>query len=299
MVLFKSILGVAAINFARWLKDKRVRFVFVFIAYMVWMYIWPFTRYGMKIDGTISGWLLPVMFQAYNISIGVSKVILHLGMLLLLCDAPFFSPIMPYMLLRSRRNGWWMGACLYSIAAACVYALFLMLLSMLLVLPVIRFDNEWGSVMNELAFGIKDKPGMDIAIVNEIRIVPRPSIIRYLYPIGAQLYTFVAIWCSFSFLGLLMYLVSLITQNILMGIGIAGVFVFLDPFVIWLTEDESRRWMELLSPVSWTSVERMQSVSRFNLMSIPMALGLYLIIIAVLCIAIWRYSRRVMIGMRR
>jgi len=273
--------------------------VCMFIAYMLYLYIWPYTSYGMAMGESCSGWLLPILFQSGVISINLPKTILHLGMLLLLCDAPFFSPVMPYMVLRSRRNGWWLGSCLYIMGTAFLYALFITVCSMMLTLPVITLENDWGGVMHDFVFGKKQISVVELYQSESFAMALDGAIVRYCYPIGAQLYTFAAVWCSFSFLGLLMYLVSLIKKNVLIGMSVAAVFIFLDPFLVYTGQQAKWYWVEIFSPVCWSSIDQTQSVNRFNIMSIPLALALYAVLIILLCLAIRRWSKRVMIELIR
>ncbi len=295
MGLFKSVFAVARINFKRWVKDSRVYFIGIFIAYLIYFYIRPFAEYGIAAGQSVSGWMLPFMFQSGTISVNLPKILFHLGMLILLCDAPFFTPVMPYMVLRSRRNSWWMGECLYIMGTALIYTVFLSVVSTLMTLPVTTFDTDWGEVMHDLAFGTEGMSGRELVIEMKMQILPRKDMIIYLYPQGTYLYTFVAVWCVSVFLGLLMYLITLATKNIFIGMSVACGLIFFDPFILWIAQKPALKWLEYLSPVSWSSVERMQSMERYNVMSIPLALGIYAALIVILCAAIWRCSKKVMI----
>ncbi len=298
MGLFKSAAAVAAMNFRSWLKDIRVRFIILVIGYLLYIYVTPFASFGLAAGEKCSIWFLPNLFIGGGISVGTPKVVFHIGMLLLLCDAPFLSPVSPYMILRSRRDAWWIGECLYIIGAAFLYALFIMLLSMVVLLPVAAFGNEWGGVLESIVFK-KTVPEEAAYAASQMKFGLSGDMIRYLYPQGACLYTFAAIWCSFSFLGLLVYLVSLMKRSVLAGMSAAALFILWDPFVIWIaTEPSPLYWMMLFSPVTWTSLNTMDVVSRFNIMSMPLALGLYAVLIVILIVLIAGCSRKTMIELR-
>lgn len=295
MELFKSAAAVASINFRKWLKDIRVRFIFLFMGYMMVYYMLPFTKCGMDTGRTITAWSFPILFRSGNLSVGMPKIVFHVGMLLLLCDAPFFSPVLPYVVLRSRRTSWCLGECLYILGAALIYTLFLALMSMVTVFPVITFGNDWGTVLTDAVFKSGGQTEINIADVYQFVVYPRSDVIRYLYPQGAHLYTFFAVWGSFSFLGLLMYLLSLMHRNVIWGMSAAGIFIFLDPLLVWLADGMWKQWVKLLSPVCWTSIDQLTVTDRFNFVSMQMALILDFVLILLLCGAIWRYSKRVVI----
>jgi len=294
MGLFRSSVLVTAINFRRWGKDIRVYIVFLFIAVLIYCFLSPFTLYGIKSEQNCTVWMLPLLFQGGTISINQPKTLLHVGMLLLLCDAPFLSQITPYVVLRSQRNGWWIGECCYIIGTALIYTLFITGLSIIILLPVGIWGNDWGEMMKELAFGNQTSAGNQIAAAHGFQIKLQGNSIRFLYPQGSELYTFFAVWCSFSFLGLLMYLISLIKRSVLPGMCTAGLFIFLDPLLTWLGTG-SRSWLAIFSPVCWTSVDQLRAPLQYRFMSIQNAIGLYMILIIILGCAIWRQSKRVVI----
>ncbi len=298
MGLFRSALQVAAINFRRWLKDVRVRFTLLFIGYMLYLYISPLSSYAMATDQKCSGWLLPVLFQSSEISIGASKTILHIGMLLLLCDAPFFSSVTPYMILRSKRDGWWLGGCLYIIGAAFLYTLFITFMCIVLLLPVVTLGNDWGGTMKDIVYGITDASKAEAVAESGFLLKVSRDIVRLLFPQGSQLYVFAAVWGSFSFLGLLMYLITLVKKNLLVGMSAAAAFIFLDPLIVSRVSNYGA-WMKILSPVTWTSINQTQVLNRYTIMSVPLALGLYVVLIVLMCILIGWYSRRMMIDVNK
>ncbi len=178
-----------------------------------------------------TAFLLPILFNTLNISIGTMKMMLYLGCILLLCDAPFIYKATPYMVLRSHRESWWMGECLYIILTTYLYTAFITLVSTVVVLPVATFGESWGGVISAFGFasgGVEERilPGQyDIFVA-----IPKASI-GQLYPAGAQMYTFLTVWGSFIFLGLLQYLVSLVSKKYVFGICVCSIFVFLDPIL--------------------------------------------------------------------
>ena len=297
MELIKSAAAVAAINFKRWIKDSRVRFVFLFSGILVCFYIVPYTSYGLSSGGSCTIWMLPLLFQSGNISVGLPKMILHIGMLLLLCDAPFFYPATPYMVLRSKRSGWWIGESLYIILAAFTYTLFIQVMCIVMVFPVMTIGEEWGDVLIHMMYGSEQQTAAEITLLYEHYSLPSFAV-RYLYPGGAALYSFLTVWGTCTFLGLLMYLVSLIKRNVVWGIMFAGIFVFLDPLIIRIGLEQS--WQAILSPVTWTDIEKLHigMLNRKMFMTIPIAAGMLIGMITVLLIAIWRVSRNAVIELK-
>jgi len=293
MELYKRASVVAAINLRSWLKDIRVRFLFVCIGCYVIVKLFPFASYGFQAGKKLTPWLLPMLFKSDTISINLAKSVLHIGMVLLLCNAPFLYPTTPYIVLRSRRNAWWIGECLYIIEAALIYVLFLSAVCFLVALPVITFAPDWGDALRDLVIGTKEMTADEIRWGYGIFNIPG-KFTYYLAPLRTQIYTFLASWASFSILGLLMYLVSLIQKRATIGIVFAGVLIFADPLIYsanYMNRDKI--WIDLLSPVCWTDAGLLKDVSARNFLSVPLVVGMYLLLIAVLCAGICIISRRI------
>lgn len=292
---FRGTVAVAGINLKRWFKDRRVGFVFLAMGLYLCYYLVPFTSYGLASHQKCTVWVFPLLFANGTVSLNLAKTVLHVGMLLLLCDAPFLTPLSPYMILRSRRKSWWYGECLYIVIAAGIYTLFLFLVSALIILPVGTFGNDWGGVLRDLVYGTDEAIPLEIAMAYGINMNISSDLYRFIYPQGAQLYTMVAVWCSFSFVGLLMYLVSLSTKKLVWGMCVSGFFIFLDPIIGRLINQFFPQWLEFFSPVVWTSVNILKSTRAIYPISIPMAMTLYAVIIGVLFLLIGIASKKAVI----
>lgn len=289
----KRTAAVAAINLRYWLKDIRVRFLFLCIAVLTVHYMKPFTAYGMASGETCTPWLLPYLFCSGGISMNLKKTVFHIGLLLLLCNAPFLYQTAPYMILRSRRNAWWAGECLYIITAALIYIAFITVVSFLTVLPVVSFGEDWGDVVRSFTMGNGEMTGIKLGLMYNLYNVPT-GVFRYLKPLESHIYTFFAAWGSFSILGLLMYVMSLIGKHAIWGMAASAVFVFLDPI---LTKNSWRfgYWVEALSPVCWTDPGLLKDLNVQRFLTVPFVAVMILVLIALLCVVIWQVSRRITI----
>jgi len=295
MDLCKSACAVAAINLRSWLKDTRIKFLFLCIGCYVIGCLWPLVSYGLQEDCTMTPWLLPVLFKSDLISVNLTKTILHIGMVLMLCNAPFLFPTTPYIVLRSRRKAWWMGECIYIIGAALIYVLFIAIVSFLTAVPVISFAPDWGDAIRNPIIGDMERFPEEIRQTYELYNIPG-IFVHYLEPFKTQIYCFLASWASFSVLGLLMYLVSLIQKKSTIGIVMAGFLIFADPVIYSINGMRPEKsWIDLLSPVCWTDAGLLKDVSRKNFMSLPLAAALYIILIVLLITGIALISKNISI----
>lgn len=93
MGLFKRSMAVTSINFNCWRQDFRVKFILLFTALIVFNTLKPVLQYGLDNGVVSTPLLLPLLFGSTEISIGTPKMYFHMGIILLLCDAPFYIPI--------------------------------------------------------------------------------------------------------------------------------------------------------------------------------------------------------------
>jgi len=217
-------------------------------------------------------------------------------MLLLLCDAPFLTKMTPYMVIRSRRTAWCLGECMYIIMAAFVYTCFLSLLTMIILLPVAEMSSDWGSVVHDVMYGTETMSRTQIIELYDFEWKINSDLYRYIYPMQGHLYTFMAVWGSFSFIGLLMYMVSLMSKKLLPGMCASGIFIFIDPILEWV--EEANGLADCFSPVSWTSLDRMSSPVKSKMMTISMALVLYVVLCVTIVLITWYISKWTMIEVK-
>jgi len=253
MGTYKAGGAMAGILFRRWRHDKRIHCVLLFIGMLLARELWGISRYGMETGGECTVFVFSILFPRPNNVISSMKLILHVAMLVLLCDVPFVNRYTPYMVLRGRRKAWWFGCCLYIMGTALFFTLFIVVISIVTVIPVISFSREWGSVLTEFAIGTKDPQKQALRSLYQMLRVSNITV-NYLYADAVWIYTIVTVWADFTVLGLLMYLVSMIRHNILLSIGTAGFLVFLDPLCFWLSPSFDK-WYWLASPVTWCSVD--------------------------------------------
>lgn len=255
------VLAPIKINLLRMHHDIRVRFVLFVTAMLIIHYLKPYIAYAAAADTDCTLCMLPLLFQRATISVGAPKTMLHIGLLLLLCDAPFSNSMTPYILLRSGRSCWWKSGCLTVIIISFCYMLFITLISSLVMLPAANWNDSWGQVFTDF----KQKSELTQAFPH---IQISYDVVKYLYPSGTQIYVFIAGWCSFTLLGLIMYLVSMLFDNAAYGFAAAGFVIMIDPVINWV-EYPYRYWLDAFSPVGWCSPDQFRFMNIRYFLSVP------------------------------
>lgn len=273
-------------NLLRWKKDARVWMTAILILCLFLRYFSGLTRFGLEHGTKITPCLLPIVFTDSNVSNGLCKVLVTLGMISIFADAPFMDDQTPYLLIRTRRKSWWIGECGYLWAASFIYLLYLTLVSILVVLPTVSFTDLWGGTLRYMT----NPSTTDITKYEYLRSLLLPdTVIHVLYPSAAQLFSFTAAWLSYVFLGHLIYFVNLRTRQKVWGVLAAVFFVMLDPIAVYFGRD----WLVAISPMTWISIEFWSILGYGHPLSPYAVYGTFAILIALMTVLIGVSSRRI------
>ena len=124
-------------NFIQWRKNYRIWMIAAIETILIFRYLHGLSEYGQETGKTITPFVLPIVFAEAENSNGLLKVLIYLGCVMLFCNAPFLNNQKPYMILRCKRKGWYLGENMYLWLAAFLYMLFISLISLIAVLPTV------------------------------------------------------------------------------------------------------------------------------------------------------------------
>ncbi len=296
METFRCALAFSHSNLRRWGKDYRVWLVFVFTVVLVVQSLKGYVAYGMAEGREMTFCMLPLLFQSCEVPLRSSKILWHVGFILLLCDAPFMYGSTPYMVMRAGRMKWCAGECLYIFEAAFIYMAAIALVSSAVTLPVISFGNDWGAALNDYAYGTEGMTIEELLTKYPLEL-GMPQRLNMLYPFFCQAYTFCTGVLSFSILGLLVYAINLVRGSVLWGTGAACGVIFLDPLLTYFAWPANYR-LQAFSPVCWTSVDCTSLLGERFFISVPFVATAGLALISVLLVLVAVLSKRVMIAVR-
>lgn len=286
METFKAAMVIARQNLAEWRKNDRILVLLVLTALLICIYIGKLPVYAIRHNEKNTLFLMPLLFTEAMNANGLLKVLLFFGTILLFCNAPFLDEHKYFLILRSRRSGWWLGEVLYVIAGSLCYTLEIFLVSILLALPAASIGQGWGeSIMTAFDASLETY----LQIFTGISL--SPELLINTTPETAIVYTFFVVWLVMVVLGLIIYCINLYSGKSWPGVAVAVFLVVLDP-VLQYTQTTHNASNLLLSPVSWSSIENLQKYSGIGMLTVPyiVVAGLCLSVLLILLIA--RKSRR-------
>lgn len=279
MNFVRGSIAIFKISMYKWLGDIRIVVIFIMTAVYVYYCTGGVLYFSKMIGVKVTQWVFPALFTDYIISMGVSKVIILIGVIFLFCDAPFVDELYPSVVLRSGYKAWCMGQILYISVASFIYALFILLLTVIRFIPYIQFSNEWGKVISTLAFtDAKDSYALEILFSNEV--------IKGYTPIKAELLTFILFWIVSVMIGLILFVFNTFKKFKSIGAVISLVLILVDPLIQFF----DKRELIKLSPVNLISIENLKIKSMSSAPTITYAF-IYIGLIITVLVTVALYSK--------
>lgn len=229
----RACFSIAQNNLYKWVLNPRIYLVAVLLGAYFHSRIFPILQFCDHYEVGISPFLFPFFLSDDHVVLIVS-----LGAMLLFCDAPFIDLEQPYIILRAGRKNWVLGQIFYLIIASLFYTVFAFLVMLLLLLPKLELQFDWGKVIGTL---VQTTTGSEFGIS-----IPFDRYIYFGYsPVEATVISVLLCFSVVLFLGVLMFYLNL-RVNRMVGTIVSGLLV-LWQLVIRKTATALIRF----SPVSW------------------------------------------------
>ena len=230
----------AGVNFSNWSVTPKT---WMILGVMVVFAIWNLSgvlEYSMELGVRCTPWIYPHYF-----SVPLMWVVYGFLTIALFSDAPFHSTFSDFLQIRTGKRIWILGQCLFIAEASLCYSLAYFLLSVIMVLPRIIVLNRWGKLIELLASGSEAQGLTGISFME--------NIINEYTPVGATLLTILFVWLVSCFLGMLILAFRIISGGH-MGNAVAGSFVFLSYFCVYIGSWVFGSRIYRISPVSWINI---------------------------------------------
>lgn len=230
-------------NFRKWFTNPRIYVIALLLVGYLSLIIHPIAEFASVVHLPVTPWIFP--FLAVD---PYSLLMIMLGIVFLFCDAPFIDAHQPYIIIRSGRKDWVFGQIMYIMLATAFYYLFIILISIVLLLPNLDFSMGWGKVLGTLA---QTNAGSQFQVTLTIDY----RILLTYTPLKAMVLSFLLIYLVSIFLGLFMFVINMTSRR---GIGnlLATGLIFLSYFLheVWIDV------LYYISPVTWASLGSLRMV---------------------------------------
>ena len=197
----KTSFSIGMRGIRKWTGNLKVILLAVYMMLNVVYCVLPILRFANDVGIGVCPYLFPFMSSDLFMQVSIM-----LGAVLLFCDAPFIDESAPYVILRSGRYSWSSGQVIYILLGSALYVLFIVLCSILFVLPNMQLDANWGKVIGTLCL-----TGADIQYGVPMSM---NSIIFYNHTaLEAMGLSMLLTWLAVVFIGLLMYALNTLVHK--------------------------------------------------------------------------------------
>ena len=251
MKVLKSSFAFCFYRFNKWRYDYKNYVIFILLFIMIFQYTRGIYAMSQLTGERVTPWLFTFLFCDYYVAIGVLKIFIFFGVVLLFCNAPFRDNTIIYLISRSNRLIWLVGDLIYIVLTSVIYIGSIFVINMICFLPRITFLNDWGKVIGTLAY-------TDAQMQYASTLVVSPLILDQYSYWEATLLTFVLSSLGCIFLGVLIYTINSLSNSYGKGISCAVFFILLSPAVNYL----EKPFFSYISPMTWVSIEQLQPIKR-------------------------------------
>lgn len=237
----RSIFFCAFANFRKWIVDRKLHILAIAVTIFLFCHVRPAATFASLIDANVSPWIFPhiTLHPLMCESLGCFVAVLY-------CDAPFIDQHSQFVLIRSGRFSWICGQIMYIVLSSGVFTLFMVLISMLSMIPYLEFTTSWGIVLKTMA--------VNGSVVSELLDGDYPavmsSIISNYTPIQAMIYSMGLTWLVSAFFGTLILSFNLVIGH-MSGLIAAGFFMVISYFSMIFSNGGK---IYYISPLSWSNL---------------------------------------------
>ena len=153
------------------------------------------------------------------------------------------------MLARCGRKATMIGRLLEVLFTSFLYALTLLVFSVVFILPVLGWDSDWGTLLRTLAESsgiMAEQSGVSLSFVVS------QECIALFTPFQAVVFSFLCLWLSTTFIGVLITFFRVYWERSV-GVVVAGFFVCIALFALYLGLITIGYWLQFISPLSWSN----------------------------------------------
>lgn len=262
---------IAMNNIRKWQMNPRIYILGLLILMFQNIMLAPIRNAAASVNLPVSVWVFPFLLSDYY-----SLMLIMFGFVLFLCDAPFIDSEQAYLIIRSGKKAWVKGQLLYICLASAVYFLFVFLASVVLLLPNISFEADWGKLLRTLAQTDMNRQfGISLGVSYKI--------IHLYNPIMATLSTYLMAWLVGVFFGVSLFVLNAYFSRAI-GVIVTSSLVLFEIFCL-----NSPFIFTYFSPVSWVSLSILdtQGISKYPSFVYAVVVTLALIIVLSLIAFLW------------
>lgn len=219
--------------------DARLIVFIILQFFIMHLYLYPIKRFALSSNYPISTWVLPFLMKEIYF-----KFFFIAGVIYFYSKIPFMQSTQIYRLIRVGRIKWGIGKLFNIILSGFLLMLVEFFLSVLLLLPRVMLEPDWGKVLYTLAL-------TNACAKFHIRLDFSYKIMASYTPFEGLGILILVGGFVLSFIGVLMFAVSLYFSRLCAVIAamFLAIFAIMAANISYIVS-----WIELISPISWLDI---------------------------------------------
>lgn len=203
-----KVLRMVGISYRKLFNTERPYLILILMLVLLWGYTQPMIRFSVQQDAPMQ------IFEPFISLFTTMTITLFpmLGLLFLLNDAPFIEDDTLYVLTRSSKVAWAAAQILYMVSLIIIYYFLILSTTCLMSAGRAYLDNRW----SETAYLLSSTQA---ATVENVPIFIDAGILWSTLPLHAMIHTFVLACLYGCFVGMLLFLINLLSGK-LIGFGV-------------------------------------------------------------------------------
>lgn len=254
-------------------KNYKIYTIPVCMFIFMWNALLPLREFIILAGVKATPYLLPFLFNDKFLC-----SLMFAGILLFFIDAPFYDKQQLFVIIRTGVTKWILGQVLYILCISIFYMCFLVMMSILILVPHITFDTNWNQIWITLA--VTDA-GYSLGIPFSVST----SIIYNYTPIYAMLLTFLLGFLICTFYGFCVWLLNLYFGKII------SLVIVLASIVLVTRIKYLPSWVMYFVPSAWVDLSNLSQYASHRI-SITKAITILIVGILLLIIIIFIKTMR-------
>lgn len=240
MTNMKMIYLCSQVNFRKWIVNPRIYTIAAIIVAFLTYHEYGLSQLAAENGEPLTPWIFSQLFTPPVMQVFASLTVL------LFCDAPFADRHTPFLIIRAGRQNWLIGQLIYIVVASFIYTAFILVVSILALIPNVRFSMDWGIIIKSLAVNPQIAPNTVTVFMNE-------EIIKMFTPLEATFISFGLFWLVTVFIGIILFYFNIVIGK-MSGLIVTGIFIFISYFVVYLGPITIGEKIYYFSPLNWMSI---------------------------------------------
>lgn len=275
----KRMLQVCAYDVVYGLTDRRNWCIVGILMIFLHLNIRDLAVFSYKAGHRMTIWLFPFIMTTR-----IVRLVVVLLYVFLICEAPFLTVQSPYVIVRCGRQDYFKGKILLLIVSSVGYFLMIGLAAPLMFFRQMELSMDWGKVYGTIGNGFA---GNDLLYTIKINA----KIVNGMLPLKAFFLSFSLSVMMGVLIGLLICFINMVSKSKFAGVLVCSFFAFFDFFM--QTFDYLRDGhLVMLSWFSWSDIRYLDFRGNTPYPTFSEACLFYMILIAVLILAIMRFHRK-------